>query len=137
LGQSGTPDRPGRPKTRSDKPEKGNRYLKGVLAEGATGAATTDTFLGERYRRRVRRRDKQRALVAVSRSILVIIWHLLADRNARFTDLGPGNYDKRIDKLPPHAQPRPAAERLGPAGHPQPGRIVTPWPASQKLRTSS
>jgi transposase len=53
------------PKTRSGKAEKGNRYLKGILAEVATGAAKTDTFLGERYRRLVRRRVKQRALVAV------------------------------------------------------------------------
>jgi transposase len=86
------------PKTRSGKAEKGNRYLKGVLAEVATGAANTDTFLGERYRRLVRRRGKQRALVAVSRSILVIVWHLLAGPSARFADLGPDYYDKRIDK---------------------------------------
>lgn len=86
------------PRTRSGKAEKGNRYLKGVLAEVATGAAKTDTFLGERYRRLVRRRGKQRALVAVSRSILVIVWHLLADPTARFADLGPDYYDKRIDK---------------------------------------
>ena len=86
------------PKTRSGKAEKGNRYLKGVLAEVATGAAKTDTFLGERYRRLARRRGKQRALVAVSRSILVVVWHLLADPTARFADLGPDYYDKRIDK---------------------------------------
>lgn len=86
------------PRTRSGKAEKGNRYLKGVLAEVATGAAKTDTFLGERYRRLVRRRGKQRALVAVSRSILVIVWHLLSDPAARFADLGPDYYDKRIDK---------------------------------------
>jgi hypothetical protein len=49
------------------RPGKGNRYLKGVLGEVAA-AAKTDTFLGERYRRLVRRRGKQRALVAVARS---------------------------------------------------------------------
>ena len=64
----------------------------------AAGAARTDTFLGERYRRLARRRGKQRALVAISRSVLVIVWHLLADPNARFSDLGPDYYDKRIDK---------------------------------------
>ena len=42
-------------------------------------AARTSTFLGERYRRIVKRRGKLRALVAVARSILVIAWHLLAD----------------------------------------------------------
>jgi transposase len=34
--------------------------------------------------------------VAVGRSILVIIWHLLSDPEARFTDLGPGFYDSRV-----------------------------------------
>ena len=86
------------PRTSSGKPGKANRYLRGVLGEVAAGAARTDTFLGERYRRLARRRGKQRALVAVSRSILVIVWHLLADPSARFADLGPDYYDKRIDK---------------------------------------
>ena len=51
---------------------KGNRYLKGVLGEIATAAAKTDTFLGARYKRLVKRRGKQRALVAVARSGLVV-----------------------------------------------------------------
>jgi hypothetical protein len=54
--------------------------------------------LGERYSRIARRRGKARAQVAVARSILVIIWHLLADPAARYTDLGYGYYQTRIDK---------------------------------------
>jgi transposase len=61
----------------------GNRYLARVLGEAAVAAARTDTFLGERYRRIARRRGKKKAVVAVGRSILVIIWHLLADPEAR------------------------------------------------------
>ena len=72
--------------------------FKGVLGEIAAAAAKTDTFLGERYRRIVKRRGKLKALVAVARSILVIIWHLLASPAARFHDLGAGYYDMRIDK---------------------------------------
>src|SRR5215213_4701336 len=45
---------------------KGNPYLKSVLGEAATAAAKTDTFLGERYRRLVRRIGKRKALVAVA-----------------------------------------------------------------------
>jgi hypothetical protein len=45
-----------------------------VLGDTAVRAARTDTFLGERYRRFGRRRGKVRAIVAVGRSILVIIW---------------------------------------------------------------
>jgi transposase len=76
---------------------KGNPYLKGVLGEAAAAAAKTNTFLGERYRRLVKRRGKLKALVAVARSILVIVWHLLADPTARFCDLGADFYTNRTD----------------------------------------
>src|SRR4030081_3125957 len=72
---------------RAGRTGKGNPYLKGVLGEAAAAAAKTDTFLGERYRRILTRRGKLNAFVAVARSILVIIWHLLADPAARFHDL--------------------------------------------------
>jgi transposase len=75
----------------------GNPYLARVLGEAAVAASKTDTFLGERYRRIARRRGKRRAIVAVGRSILVIVWHLLADPTARFQDLGAGFYDTRIN----------------------------------------
>src|SRR5438094_7734533 len=83
---------------RGGKTGKGNPYLKGVLGEVAAAAAKTDTFLGERYRRLVRRIGKLKALVAIARSILVIAWHLLADPTARFHDLGAGYHTSRIDK---------------------------------------
>ncbi len=64
------------------------------LGEAATGAARAKTFLASRYKRIARRRGKQRALVAVGNSILTIIWHLLSDPAARFTDLGPDWHDR-------------------------------------------
>ena len=75
---------------------KGNRYLARALGEAAVAAGKTDTFLGERYRRLARRRGKKKAIVAVGRSLLVIVWHLLADPEARFHDLGADFYDNRI-----------------------------------------
>ena len=75
----------------------GNPYLARVLGEAAVVAGRTDTFLGERYRRIARRRGKKRAIVAVGRSILVIVWHLLSDPDAHFHDLGADFYDTRID----------------------------------------
>jgi transposase len=75
----------------------GNRYLAKVLGEAAVAAGKTDTFLGERYRRIAKRRGKKKAIVAVARSILVIIWQLLSDPEAHFIDLGPDFYDNRID----------------------------------------
>jgi transposase len=73
---------------------KGNPWIAGALGEAGIGAARTKTFLGSRYRRLVRRRGKQRALVAVGNSILTIAWHLLSDPDARFTDLGPDWHDR-------------------------------------------
>ena len=89
--QSGT-------KTTTGKAGKGNPYLNGILGEIAASAGRTDTFLGERYRRLARRRGKRKAVTAVARSVLVIIFHLLADPEARFRDLGPDFYDNRISK---------------------------------------
>jgi transposase len=88
--QSGT-------KTKNGKSGKGDRYLKGVLGEVAAAAAKTDTFLGERYRRLIKRMPKGKALVALARSILTIIWHLLNDPAARYTDLGADFHTRRVD----------------------------------------
>jgi transposase len=85
-------------RTRAGKKGQGDTWLRGALGQAATGAASTDTFLGERYWRIARRRGKAKAQVAVARSILVIIWHLLSDPATRFTDLGSGYYQARTDK---------------------------------------
>jgi transposase len=74
----------------------GDPYLARVLGEAAVSAGKTDTFLGERYRRIARRRGKKKAIVAVGRSILVIVWHLLSDPDAQFHDLGADFYDNRL-----------------------------------------
>jgi transposase len=88
--QSGT-------RTRAGKKGQGNGYLRASLGQAAIGAARTATFLGERYHRIARRRGKAKAQVAVARSILVIIWHLLANAEARYTDLGYGYHQARTD----------------------------------------
>ncbi len=75
----------------------GNRYLARVLGEAAVIAGRTDTFLGERYRRIARRRGKKKAIVAVGRSILVIIWHLLADADAGYNDLGADHFTRNVN----------------------------------------
>ncbi len=77
---------------------KGNPYLKSALGQMAMGAAKTDTFLGARYRRLAKRMPKAKALAALERSILVVIFALLSDPAATFEDLGADYYDKRLDK---------------------------------------
>jgi hypothetical protein len=85
------------PVKKSGKTGKGDPYLKGVLGEIATAAAKTQTFLGERYRRLVKRMGKLKAMVAIARSILVIIWHLLTDPTSRYLDLGADHHTRRTD----------------------------------------
>jgi transposase len=87
---SGARERPG-------KTAKGNPYLKDVLGDAAAAAGKTTTFPGQRYRRLVKRRGKLKALVAVARTLPVSIWHLLANRAARFDDLGDDYYINTID----------------------------------------
>ena len=88
--QSGSSQHPG-------KTAKGNPYLNGVPGDAAAAAGKTTTFPGQRYRRLVKRRGKLKALVAVARTLLVVIWHLLADPAARFHDLGDDYYLNTID----------------------------------------
>jgi transposase len=76
---------------------KGNPWLAGTLGEVVAGLSRTDTFLGERYRRLARRRGKKRAIVAVGNSVLTIIWHLLADVDAHYRDLGSSYHESRIN----------------------------------------
>ena len=84
------------------KQKKGNSYARAAAGQAAIGAAGTATFLGERYARIARRRGGAIAQVAVARSIMIIVWHLLADPAARYRDLGPDwhathvNRDKKI-----------------------------------------
>jgi transposase len=85
------------PRTRAGKKGQGNTWLRSALGQAANGAARTETFLGERYHRIARRRGKKKAQVAVARSILLIIWHLLSNPEAKYTDLGHGYYQARLD----------------------------------------
>jgi transposase len=80
------------------KKKHGNAYLRAALGQAALGAARTATFPGERHRRIARRRGKAKAQVAIARSLLVIIWHLLNDPAARYAELGPAHYETTINK---------------------------------------
>ena len=98
----------------------GNPYLARVLGEAAAAAGRTNTFLGERYRRIARRRGTKKAIVAVGRSILIIVWHLLADPTVRFHDLGAGFYHTRIDTERRKRNHARQLEALGSTVTPQP-----------------
>jgi len=73
---------------------KGNPWLAAALGEAVAGAGRTHTFLGERYRRLIKRRGKDRATVAVGNSILKIVWHLLSEPDKGYQELGEGWYEQ-------------------------------------------
>lgn len=84
----------------------GSRWLRRTLIESARAAALTkDTYLAAQYRRIARRRGPNKAAVAVAHSILVILWHLMANPELRYSDLGPDYFDTRRD-------PKREADRL-------------------------
>jgi transposase len=84
-------------KRHSGRPTRGNVWLRGVLSECAWAAARSrDTYLSAQFWRLTRRIGKNKANIAVSHSILVICWHLLAN-NCDYDDLGGDYFTRRTD----------------------------------------
>ena len=68
---------------------KGNTHLRAVLAEVVWVIShTKDNYLSAQYHRLARRIGKKRAVVAVSHSLIVIIYHMLLNQQD-YHDLGP------------------------------------------------
>jgi transposase len=79
----------------SGRTTKGNRPIGAALNQAAWAASRTkDTWLKARYHRLAARRGKKRAIVAIGRSILVSIWHMLS-RQEPYQDLGADFYNQR------------------------------------------
>jgi transposase len=77
---------------------KGNKYLRRILTQVAHAAARKkDSSLRARYYRLVQRRGKGRAAVAVGRSILEIIYHII-ERGETYHELGADYYERRNAK---------------------------------------
>jgi hypothetical protein len=71
--------------------------------------------------------------VAVGRSILIIIWHLLSDPTVRYQDLGSGFYDTRINA---ERRKRNHIRQLGALGYKvtlEPCRLTTTIPTRTRL----
>jgi transposase len=78
----------------SSKTTKGNAYLRAILAEVVWAIAhTKGNYLSAHYHRLARRIGKKKAIVAVSHSVLVIIYHILSTKQP-YTDLGEDYFDK-------------------------------------------
>jgi transposase len=73
---------------------KGNHYLKRICVQIAWAASRKkDSFLRLRFLRLKARIGQNKAIVAVARQILVLIFHVLST-DRPYTDLGPNFYDK-------------------------------------------
>jgi transposase len=76
----------------------GDSWLQRNLAVAAMAAARTkDTYLASQYRRLVRRRGKRRARKAVSHTITIGIWHILAHPGVTWHELGGDYFERRQD----------------------------------------
>jgi transposase len=82
-------------KQHSGKTRKGNKWLRVTLLEAGQAAGRgKGTYLAAQYARRVGRRGKKKAAVAVGHSILVIAYHLL-QRETTYQELGTNYFDTR------------------------------------------
>jgi len=81
-------------KRRSGKTRKGNRALRTALVESAHGAIRKkDSYFGAQYRRIAPRRGNKKALIAVTHSLAVVVYHVLKNQTA-YVELGAGFFDK-------------------------------------------
>lgn len=85
-------------KRRRSKRRKGQKWLVTALVEAAWAASRSkNTYLAAQFHRIRSRRGEKRAAVAVAHSILTIVYHLIANPEARFQDLG-GDYFLKKNK---------------------------------------
>jgi transposase len=101
-------------KRKSSRRRQGQKWLVTALVEAAWAASRTkDTHFAAQFHRIRARRGPNRAAVAVAHSILTVIYHLLRDPEAVFTDLG-GDYFLNKNK---EQQTRRAVKLLESLGH--------------------
>ncbi|HZC96058.1 MAG TPA: transposase, partial [Bradyrhizobium sp.] len=82
-------------KRRSGQTTKGSPYLRAAITQAAWAAAhTKNTYLAAQYHRLIKRMGKNKALVAVAHSLLVIVYHVLAQR-ADYRELGGDYFDRQ------------------------------------------
>jgi transposase len=80
-------------KRQSGRRRHGNPWLQAALVEAGWAAShTKNTYLAAQYHNIARHRGKKRACVAVGHSILTICYHLIADPEARYSDLGANHF---------------------------------------------
>jgi transposase len=90
----------------------GNGWLRAVLGEVAWAIShTSGNYLAAQFHRLARRRGKQKAVLAVAHSVLVILYHLLHDHQP-YSDLG-ADYFEQLDRTRLERRYVHQLERLG------------------------
>jgi transposase len=83
----------------SGRTTKGNRALVSALTQAAHAASKMkNTYLNAQFRRLASRRGKKRAIMAVAHSILVIVYHMIQNKEP-YRELGSDYFDKRNVKV--------------------------------------
>ena len=99
----------------SGRTRKGDVWLQSALIEAAWAAARTkDCYLAAQFWRLAGRIGKKKAAMAVAHSILVIAYHLMADPEAVYQDLGPDWFTRRAN---PDARKQRALKQLADLGY--------------------
>ena len=81
-------------KSRSTRIRRGNRFLKTAMVQAAWSAIRAGGYLRARFHRICRRAGRNKALVAVARTMLVAVFHML-ERGEDYRDLGETHLQKR------------------------------------------
>ncbi|MDP2663765.1 MAG: IS110 family transposase [Dehalococcoidia bacterium] len=83
-------------KRKTGKTRKGNNALRIALIEAAHGAShKNNSYPQAQFRRLAARRGKKKAAVAVGHTILVIVYHLITNKESFYQDLGAHYFDDR------------------------------------------
>ena len=105
-------------KHKSGRARKGNAALRSALCEAAwAGVRKNDSYIGaqfRRFQRRFGRRAEGKAIFAVAHTLIVIIWHVLAEPDAEYEDLGADWFERRNDSA---AHTRRLVHQLEKLGH--------------------
>jgi hypothetical protein len=115
-------------KHHSGRARKGSAQLRASLVESAWAAGRTSTYTGAQFRRFHRRFGKQggkKAAVATAHTLIVIIWHVLAE-NTAYRELGADYFTRRMDH--PDARQRRLVRELETLGHKVTLEPATGWP---------
>jgi transposase len=105
-------------KNRSGRARKGNSALRVALCEAAwAGVRKNDSYLGAQFRRFQRRFGKKaegKAIFACAHSLAVIVYHVLAEPDGVYRDLGADWFQRRSDT---QAHTRRLVRQLEKLGH--------------------